>query len=433
MKVGVSLAGGGIRGIAHVGVLKALEEKNIKVAAIAGTSAGSIIATLYAMGYSPYYIYLLFKRYARDIINIRSKPIINGITNFIRNNKIGIAGLSDGNEFEKMYDELARKKGFRLIGDIKMPLLVSAVDIGESKEYIFTNCASRKNIKDNYITEIGIGRAVRASSSFPAIFCPCEYKNHIFMDGGVLNNLPTEELKKVYDEIDLVTTPSGDLVGMVHCNNCTSDLNAWVNLFKEFAQNFGVEDVDMDQLYGTLYNKALEGDKDCGGLLAYNYFSGEHITGFEEGRPLFVRKPDSNFNLANFMRVLLSTALGALKTGLDILMKEEDVKVDKMLGHGGLFKTEGVGQKIMAAAVNAPVSVMKTAGEGGAWGMAILAAYMLDKAEDEMLDTYLSDKVFAGEEGTTIAPDEKDVEGFDEFIKQYQKGLALERVAIDVM
>ena len=198
MKVGVSLAGGGIRGIAHVWVLKALEEKNIKVAAIAGTSAGSIIATLYAMGYSPYYIYLLFKRYARDIINIRSKPIINGITNFIRNNKIGIAGLSDGNEFEKMYDELARKKGFRLIGDIKMPLLVSAVDIGESKEYIFTNCASRKNIKDNYITEIGIGRAVRASSSFPAIFCPCEYKNHIFMDGGVLNNLPTEELKKVY-------------------------------------------------------------------------------------------------------------------------------------------------------------------------------------------------------------------------------------------
>ena len=198
MKVGVSLAGGGIRGIAHVGVLKALEENNIKVEAIAGTSAGSIIATLYAMGYSPYYIYLLFKRYARDIINIRSKPIINGITNFIRNNKIGIAGLSDGNEFEKMYDELARKKGFRLIGDIKMPLLVSAVDIGESKEYIFTNCASRKNIKDNYITEIGVGRAVRASSSFPAIFCPCEYKNHIFMDGGVLNNLPTEELKKVY-------------------------------------------------------------------------------------------------------------------------------------------------------------------------------------------------------------------------------------------
>ena len=205
-------------------------------------------------------------------------------------------------------------------------------------------------------------------------------------------------------------------------------MNAWVNLFKEFAQTFGMKDIDMNELYGALYNKALEGYKDCGGLLAYNYFSGEHITGFEEGRPLFVRKPDSNFNLANFMRVHLYTALGALKTGLDILMKEEDVKVDKMLGHGGLFKTEGVGQKIMAAAVNAPVSVMKTAGEGGAWGMAILAAYMLDKAEDETLDTYLSDKVFAGEEGTTIAPDEKDVEGFDEFIKQYQKGLASEEL-----
>ena len=198
MKLGLALSGGGIRGIAHAGAIKALEDNGIKIDVIGGTSSGALVSSLYALGYSPYYIYILFKRYARDIINIRSKPIINGITNFIRNNKIGIAGLSDGNEFEKMYDELARKKGFRLIGDIKMPLLVSAVDIGESKEYIFTNCASRKNIKDNYITEIGIGRAVRASSSFPAIFCPCEYKNHIFMDGGVLNNLPTEELKKVY-------------------------------------------------------------------------------------------------------------------------------------------------------------------------------------------------------------------------------------------
>ena len=242
-----------------------------------------------------------------------------------------------------------------------------------------------------------------------------------------------KELKKVHNEIDLVTTPAGELVGMVHCNNCTSDLNAWVNLFKEFAQVFGMKDIDMNELYGALYNKALEGDKDCGGLLAYNYFSGEHITGFKEGRPLFVRKPDSRFNLANFMRVHLYTALGALKTGLDILMKEEDVKVDKMLGHGGLFKTEGVGQKIMAAAVNAPVSVMKTAGEGGAWGMAILAAYMIDKEGSETLDTYLADKVFAGKKGITIAPDEKDVEGFDEFIKQYQKGLTIERAAVDAM
>lgn len=199
MKIGLALSGGGIRGIAHVGVLQALEENNIKIEAVAGTSAGSIVATLYAMGYSPYYIYLLFKRYAKDIINIRSKILIRGISNFIKNNKTGINGLSDGKIFEKMYEELANKKGFRVIGDIKMPLVISAVDIVEEKEYIFTNCASRKNINDNYITEISIGRAVRASSSFPAVFCPCEFKNHVFMDGGVLNNIPTGELKKNYD------------------------------------------------------------------------------------------------------------------------------------------------------------------------------------------------------------------------------------------
>lgn len=199
MKIGLALSGGGIRGIAHVGVLQALEENNIKIEAVAGTSAGSIVATLYAMGYSPYYIYLLFKRYAKDIINIRSKILIRGISNFIKNNKTGITGLSDGKIFEKMYEELANKKGFRVIGDIKMPLVISAVDIVEEKEYIFTNCASRKNINDNYITEISIGRAVRASSSFPAVFCPCEFKNHVFMDGGVLNNIPTGELKKAYD------------------------------------------------------------------------------------------------------------------------------------------------------------------------------------------------------------------------------------------
>ena len=200
-----------------------------------------------------------------------------------------------------------------------------------------------------------------------------------------------KELEHVYPEIDLVTTPAGDMVAMVHCNNCTSDLNAWVSLFKEFAEAFGVE-VDMDKLFKTLYNKALEGDDDCGGLLAYNYFSGEHITGFEEGRPLFARMPESRFNLANFMRVHLFTALGALKTGLDILLKDEGVKLDKILGHGGLFKTKGVGQKIMAGAIDVPVSVMETAGEGGAWGIALLASYMVHKEENETLDEYLTNK-----------------------------------------
>lgn len=239
-------------------------------------------------------------------------------------------------------------------------------------------------------------------------------------------------LKSVHEEIDMVTTPSGDAVAMVHCNNCTSDLNAWVNIFKEFAESFGI-DVDMNKLFGTLYNKALEGDKDCGGLLAYNYFSGEHITGFEEGRPMFVRTPDSKFSLANFMRANLYTSLGALKVGLDILLKEEEVAIDRITGHGGLFKTKGVGQKILAAAMDATVSVMKTAGEGGAWGIALLASYMVNKDAGETLEDYLQNKVFGGDEGEKMDPDPEDVKGFDEFIKRYRAGFPIERAAVDAL
>lgn len=239
-----------------------------------------------------------------------------------------------------------------------------------------------------------------------------------------------KDLSKSYDELDLVTTPDGSLVAMVHCNNCTSDLNAWVNLFKEFQESMG-QKVDMNELYGTLYRKALEGDADCGGLLAYNYFSGEHVTGFEEGRPLFVRTPNAKFNLANFMRVNLFTALGAIKIGMDILFKQEHVTLDELLGHGGLFKTEGVGQKVVAAAVNVPVSVMKTAGEGGAWGIAVLANYMMKKGADESLSDYLNHKVFAGEESVRMEPDAADVAGFETFIERYKNGLAIERAAVD--
>ncbi len=241
-----------------------------------------------------------------------------------------------------------------------------------------------------------------------------------------------KELTKVYPELDLVTTPSGDLVAMVHCNNCTSDLNAWVNIFKEFAEAFGM-DVDMGQLFGTLYNKAMEGDVNGGNLLAYNYISGENITGMEEGRPMFVRTPNSKFNLANFMRVNLYTSLGALKIGMDILLKEEGVQVDKLLGHGGLFKTKGVGQQILADAMNTPISVMETAGEGGAWGIAVLAAYMVQKAEGESLSDYLDAKVFAGQEGSQLAPNAEGVKGFDEFIQIYKAGLPIQRAAIDSM
>lgn len=239
-----------------------------------------------------------------------------------------------------------------------------------------------------------------------------------------------KDLQKVHEEIDLVTTPAGDLVGMVHCNNCTSDLNAWVGLFKENLACFGVKP-DMNELYGTLYRKALDGDADCGGLMAYNYFSGETITGFEEGRPLFVRTPDAKFNLANFMRVHLYTALGAIKVGMDILTKEEGVQIDSMLGHGGLYKTPGVGQRITAAALNTPVSVMETAGEGGAWGMALLASYMLNKADTETLSDYLNNKVFAGNEGVRMEPDAADVAGFDAFIEKYKRALPVERAAVE--
>lgn len=241
-----------------------------------------------------------------------------------------------------------------------------------------------------------------------------------------------QDLKQVHEEIDLVTTPTGNLVGMVHCNNCTSDLNAWVNLFKECLESFGNK-VDMNELYGTLYNKALEGDADCGGLMAYNYFSGETITGFDEGRPLFVREQNCKFNLANFMRTHLYSSLAALKVGLDILIKEEGVKIDRMFGHGGLYKTKGVGQRITAAAMNAPISVMETAGEGGAWGMALLASYMLNKAEGEELNTYLNERVFAGQSEVTVTPDAEDVQGFNAFIEKYKESLAVERAAVETV
>ena len=241
-----------------------------------------------------------------------------------------------------------------------------------------------------------------------------------------------KDLTGVYEEIDMVTTPTGHPVAMVHCNNCTSDLNAWVNLFQDFANTFGMN-IDKNELYEKLFQKALEGDADCGGLLAYNYFSGEHITGFEEGRPLFVRTPDSSFTLANFMRTHLFTSLGALKTGLDILLKKEHVQVDTVLGHGGFFKTKGVGQSIMAAAMNTPVAVMETAGEGGAWGIALLAAYMKNKEEKETLETYLEEKVFAGETGCKLEPNEADVKGFEQFMERYSGGLAIERAAVDYL
>lgn len=240
-----------------------------------------------------------------------------------------------------------------------------------------------------------------------------------------------KELSELHREIDLVTTPSGELVAMAHANNCTSDLNAWVSIFKEFCAAFGIS-ADMNKLYSVLYNEALTGDADCGDLLSYGYYSGENIVPVVEGRPLFVRMPNSKFTLANFMRTHLYAALGALKIGMDILASEH-VKIDRILGHGGLFKTPVVGQRIMAAAMNAPVSVMETAGEGGAWGIALLASYMLTKEANETLAQYLDNRIFKGAAGTKIDPDPSDVAGFKTFIERFKKGLAVEQSAIDAL
>ena len=239
-------------------------------------------------------------------------------------------------------------------------------------------------------------------------------------------------LSKPYPEIDIVATPAGKPVAMVHSNNGTTDLNAWVDLFGEFTEVLGVA-VSQSKLFEMLYQQALKAEPDAGELLAYNTISGEHITHLEEGRPLFVRKPESRFTLANFMRVHLFSALGAMRIGLDILFDEEHVQIDQILGHGGFFKTEEVGQRMMAAAMNVPVSVMETAGEGGAWGMALLAAYMIQKEGEESLEAYLNDKVFPGEGGVTVEPDPKDVAGFAEFMARYQKGLVIEKTAVEVL
>ena len=239
-----------------------------------------------------------------------------------------------------------------------------------------------------------------------------------------------QELSKVYPEIDMVTTPNGSPVAMVHANNCSSDINAWIGLFREFSEAMEYK-VDTNQLFSVMFNKALEADPDGGGLLSYGYFSGEFITGLEHGRPLFVRSPESNFNLANFMRTHLFSAFGALKIGMDILTKQEDVAIDSILAHGGLFKTPVVGQRMMAASMNTPVSVMATAGEGGAWGMAILASYMMNENKNESLEDFLDRRVFNDVVGDVINPDPEDVKGFEVFIERYKKGIEIEKAAVD--
>ncbi len=238
-----------------------------------------------------------------------------------------------------------------------------------------------------------------------------------------------KELSKPYEMIDMVTTPDGSPVAMVHCNNCTSDLNAWINIFKEYQELMGMP-VDMDEIFGKLYNNALSGNADCGGLISYNYFSGEPVTGLTEGRPLFVRTANDKFTLANFMRAHLYASVGVLKIGNDILFNEEKIKVDKITGHGGLFRTKGVGQRVLAAALNSPISVMGTAGEGGAWGIALLGSYLVNNDKQQSLADFLDEKVFGGNTGLEVLPTAEDVEGFNAYIQNYKACLPIEEAAV---
>lgn len=239
-----------------------------------------------------------------------------------------------------------------------------------------------------------------------------------------------KDLSKAYNGlIDLVTTPDGALVAMAHANNCMGEFDHWVNLFDEVLKATGCN-VDKGKLYGTLLKAALEGDKDCGGLLPFNYLSGESITGLTEGRPLFVRTQHANFTMPNFIRAQLFTALGALRTGMDILFDKENVKIDSLTGHGGFFKTAETGLTVMSAALHTPVSALETAGEGGPWGMAVLASYLVNGG-GKTLDAWLSENVFATSKKTTVVPKQDDVEGFNKFFERYTKGLAIEKAAIE--
>ncbi|MBQ8013003.1 MAG: ATPase [Treponema sp.] len=239
-----------------------------------------------------------------------------------------------------------------------------------------------------------------------------------------------KDLQKTYKGlIDLVTTPDGALVAMAHANNCMGEFDHWVSLFDEVISSVTGKSVDKAKLYQTLLLSALKGDKDCGGLLPFNYLSGESITALSEGRPLFVRSQHANFTMANFIRAQLCTALGALRTGMDILFDKESVKIDSLTGHGGFFKTAEVGLSIMSAALHTPVSALETAGEGGPWGMAVLASYLVNGGEQPLSD-WLEKSVFASSKKTTVQPKKEEIEGFNAFFARYTKGLAIEKAAI---
>ena len=355
-------------------------------------------------------------------------------------NAIGIgeaSGMFPINSEKNCYDEAMLAKFDALVAEKNLPwknltdILPAVLVAGEEAGKLTESGAARLN----NLLQPGIPFAPAegdAGTGMTATNAVAPRTGNVSAGTSIFSMVVLEHpLEKVYEEIDLVTTPTGKPVAMVHCNNCTNDSNAWVSVLKETANLFGAEPSTGD-VYTKLYQKALEGDADCGGVLVCNYMAGEGVTHLDEGRPMVVRKPDSKFTLANFFRATLYSTMSTLKIGMDILA-EEKVAIDSLTGHGGLFKTPIVGQKFMAAACNAPVTCMETAGEGGPYGMALLAAYMLNKAEGESLEEYLNAHVFADAKGTTLAPETVDIDGFNTYIAQYKNLLAVERTAVEVI
>ena len=271
-----------------------------------------------------------------------------------------------------------------------------------------------------------------ASTGMVATNSICPGTGNVSGGTSVFAMVVSEHPLGMHKEIDMVTTPTGYPAAMIHCDNFTSDINAWVSLFHQFASALGVR-CDKAELYPLLFRQALHGDADCSGVVNVNYFSGEHITDLEEGRPMLARRPDSDLSLPNFMRAQLFSALATLKIGMDILIVDEGVALSKLYAHGGFFKTPEVGQRMLSSAMGIPVSVMKTAGEGGPYGMALLAAYSLYKKADETLEEYLTERIFASAEQTTVMADERDRDGFAAFLEQYEAVLPVERALVSAI
>lgn len=341
----------------------------------------------------------------------------------------GIFPIENGSYNEKYLaklSELLKEKNFR--GDIKeiLPKVLSAGEgnavLTESGAKLLDPAGTLKAGVKLCPPEGDAGTGMAATNSV------LPQTGNVSAGTSIFAMLVLEKpLTGYYPEIDVVTTPDGSPVAMVHCNNCCSELDAWVNVFGEFAALSG-SPMDKSDLYETLYKNALNGDPDCGGTVAYNFLSGEPVAGAENGRPMYFRTPGGRFGLANFFRAQLYSSMAALKLGMDILFESEKVSVQKITGHGGLFKVQGVAQQFLADGLNSAVSVMKTAGEGGAWGMALLAAYSA-VGSGKTLPEFLETEVFSSMESVTVQPDEKGAPGFTAFIENYKKGLAAEYAA----